>query len=281
MNDAENRKELDPRIIRVGIEVNGQLKIYEGLAITATGTKFANANQNECEVKIANLDKATREFILSETSPFNKNKTKKVLTLDAGRKSTGVSRVFVGNITKASPSQPPDITITLKCLTLNYQKGNIFAVSAKSSQSVKDISKEAAKSLGTTLRFEAQDKQISNYSHSGANLDQVDKLNELGDYNAYIDDGALIVKDMNVPLTNTLKIVDLESGMIGIPEVTEQGIKVKFLFDNKTTLGGRLRIKSKIYPSTNGDYVIYKLGFEIATRDTPFYWIAEGKRVSS
>src|SRR4051812_502184 len=114
MNETQKNTELDPRIVRVGIEVNGQLKIYEGLAITATGTKYANANQNECEIKIANLDKETREFILTETSPFNRNKTKKVLTLDAGRKSTGVSRVFVGNISKSSPSQPPDISITLK-----------------------------------------------------------------------------------------------------------------------------------------------------------------------
>jgi len=276
---SDKQKELDPRVIRVGIEVNGKLKIYEGLAITATGTKYANANQNECEVKIANLDKSTREFILTETSPFNKNKTKKLLRLEAGRKSTGVSTVFVGNISKSSPSQPPDISITLKCLTLNYQKGNVVAAVSKSSQSVKDISQGVADSLGVPLNFQAEDKEVSNYSYSGASLNQVEKLGELGDYNAFIDDAMLVVKGMNIPLINTLKIVDLDSGMIGIPEVTEQGIKVKFLFDNKTTLGGRMRIKSKIYPSTNGDYVIYKLGFELASRDVPFYWIAEGKRV--
>ncbi len=279
MEENNQITELDPRIVRVGIEVNGQLKIYDGLSITATGTKYANSNQNECEVKIANLDKSTREYILSETSPFNKNKTKKVLTLDAGRKSSGSSRVFVGNISKASPSQPPDISITLKCLTLNYQKGNVVAAVSKGSQSVKEVGQGVADSLGVPMNFQATDKQVSNYSYSGASLNQVEKLGELGDYDAYIDDEMLIIKDANIPLVNTLKIVDLDSGMIGIPEITEQGIKVKFLFDNKTTLGGRIRIKSKIYPSTNGDYVIYKLGFEIASRDTPFYWTAEAKRV--
>ncbi len=66
--------------------------------------------------------------------------------------------------------------------------------------------------------------------------------------------------------------------MIGIPEFTEQGIKVKFLLDNRTTLGGGIQIESKIYPATNGNYVIYKLGFEITNRDKPFYWIAEATR---
>jgi len=69
--------EIDKRIVRVGIETNGAIKYYEGLNITANGTKYGNANQNECEVKISNLDKATRDFILTETSPFNLNRTPK------------------------------------------------------------------------------------------------------------------------------------------------------------------------------------------------------------
>jgi hypothetical protein len=276
MNEA---KEIDPRIVRVGIEVNGKLKIYEGLSITATGTKYANANQNECEVKIANLQKDTADYILSETSPFNKNKTPKILTLDAGRKSYGTSRIFLGNISKSSPSQPPDIAVTLKCLTLNYKKGDVTSDTATGTQSLKDISQNVAKDLNVNLNFQATDKNISNYNYSGASLNQVDKLGELGDINAYIDDGNLIVKDANIPLVNTSRIVNVDSGMIGIPEITEHGIKVKFLLDNKTTLGGGLQVESLIYPAVNGNYVIFKLGFEISSRDVPFYWVAEGKRL--
>ena len=48
--------ELDPRIITVTIEVNGQTKTYSSpLAITANGTKYGNALQNECVVTIDNL----------------------------------------------------------------------------------------------------------------------------------------------------------------------------------------------------------------------------------
>lgn len=276
MNEA---KQIDPRIVRVGIQINGRLKIYDGLAITATGTKYANANQNECEVKIANLQKDTADYILSETSPFNKNKTPKILTLDAGRESYGTSRIFIGNISKSSPSQPPDISVTLKCLTLNYKKGDIASETSAGTTSIKDIAKNVAKNLNVNLNFQATDKKVSNYNYSGAALKQVDSLEELGDINAYIDDGNLIVKDANIPLINTSRIVNVDSGMIGIPEITEHGIKVKFLLDNKTTLGGGLQIKSLIYPAVNGNYVIFKLGFEISSRDVPFYWVAEGKRL--
>lgn len=269
----------DPRIIRIGIEVGGQLKIYENLTMKASGTKYANANQDECEVTLLNMVKETRDYILTETSPFNQNKKPKRLIVEAGRQSYGVSRIFAGDITAAKPSQPPDIGLTIKALTGNYAKGNIIARNQPAQTSLKRISQSVADDLGVTLDFQASDKTISNYSFSGGALKQIDKLGDTGAVDAYLDDNVLVVKDMNVPLTGKTRILNLDTGMIGLPELTEQGIKVQFLLDNQTTLGSALDITSKINPSANGQYGIYKLGFEIATDELPFYWIAEGKRI--
>ena len=79
---------LDLRIIKVSFIVNGQLKTYtassnEPLNIIATGTKYANALQNEAEITISNLDRATQDYILTETSPYNLNRTSKTITLEA------------------------------------------------------------------------------------------------------------------------------------------------------------------------------------------------------
>lgn len=271
--------ELDPRIVKIGIEVNGQLKMYEDLALVAVGTKYANANQNECEIKLTNLDKQTSDFILTETSPFNLNRTPKRAVVDAGRESYGTTRIFSGNIIRSSISQPPDKTITLKCLTANFQKGNIIARNQAGSVALSQLAKQVAADVGMALNFQAQDKQIANYTYSGAALNQVDKLNELGLISAYIDDDILIVKDLTKPLTNVARVLNVESGMIGIPEITDQGIKVKFLLDNQTKVGGLLQVQSSVYPAVNGNYMVYKLNFEIASRDTPFYYIAEAKRL--
>ena len=48
---------LDPRIVRVGVEIDGSLRTYEGLQIHATGTKFDNALMNETTVTINNLSR--------------------------------------------------------------------------------------------------------------------------------------------------------------------------------------------------------------------------------
>jgi len=300
--------ELDPRIVRVGIEIDGQIKYYEDLAISATGTKYSNQNQNECQVKIANLDKATRNYILTETSPFNKNATPKKLIVEAGRVSYGTTKIFVGDIvTSGTPknpnsvpnkdaknksetsdsnsggqvSQPPDIVLTLNALTSNYDKGNIIATNQPAQAKFSTVCESVAASIGCSLDFQTLNNlNISNYSYSGAALGQVNKLQQMGNFNVYVDDNVLVVKDAGVPLSGRTRILNLDSGMIGIPELNEKGIKVKFLLDNETTLGSALEITSVIYPTVNGTYVIDQLGFDIANRDTNFYWIACATRIS-
>lgn len=299
---------IDPRIVRIGIEIDGQIKYYEGLSIYASGTKYANGNQNECEVKIVNLDKPTRNYILTETSPFNKNNTPKKLIVEAGRESYGTTRIFIGDIvvsgTPKTPnvgiygvdknksphkdtaskvcsqiSQPPDISITLNALTSNFEKGKIVAKNQPAQTTVSKIAQSCATDCGLTLDFQATDKNIANYSFSGPLLKEVDKIGEFGNLDAYVDDTNLVVKDSGIPLTGRTRILNLDSGMIGIPEINEHGIKVKFLLDNQTTLGSALEITSQLYPAVNGTYAIYQLGFDIANRDTQFYYIASAKRL--
>lgn len=271
--------ELDPRIVIIGIQVGDTVKSYTRLSITANGMKYANSNQNEAEVTLYNLDKTTQDYILTETSAFNLNRTPKTLTIDAGRRSYGTSRIYQGNIISSKISQPPDTGIVLKCLTGNFQKGNIVARAQAGRASLANIATAIASDLNLKLNFQANNRTVTNYNFSGGALKQVDALGQLGSVNAFVDDGVLVVKEQTLPLSNTLKLVDLENGMIGIPDITEQGLKVKFLLDNHTVLGGLLRVKSQVYSAVNGDYIIYKLGFEISTREVPFYYIAEAKRL--
>lgn len=270
--------ELDPRLLRISVEIDGRLKSYEGLAMTASGTKYANANENECEVKITNLDKATRDYLLTETSPFNKVRKRKLLRVEAGRVSTGYGLVYQGDITNAVGAQPPDIALTLKAATGDFAKGHVVARSQPGKAPLRNVAARIAQDMGLSLTYQADEKQISNYSHTGAAAKQVVTLGQLGRVNAYVDDGTLVVKNWNTPLANRLRDVNIDTGMIGIPEFTETGVKVKMLYDNQITLGGALRVKSILNPAANGLYTVNKISFELASRDTSFYAIVEATR---
>jgi hypothetical protein len=273
---------VDLRLARVGIEIQGRINWYnssQGFKVKATGTKYANPEQNECTVTITNLSRATRDFLVTEASPFNSNPTPKRLILEVGRVSTGLTRIFIGDITSAEPSVPPDIELEIVAKTANASKGKLAAKSAGAQSKLSAIAKSIADDIGVSLDFQAQDKNIGNYSHSGPELKQVELLQQAGGVSAYIDDGKLVVKDAKMPLTGRIRILNKNTGMVGVPKPTEKGLKVTFLIDADTVLGGALRLQSQINPAANGDYVITQLSFDVATHDSPFWYTALATRV--
>lgn len=272
--------DIDQRILRIGVEVSGQMNWYEGLQMTARGSKVVSDVQNKCAVTITNLSSAVRNYILTETSPFNKNRTPKKLIVEAGRKSTGTARLFVGDITSSSPTQPPDIGLSLHAQTGAFKKGEVVGRSGLAREKLSALAGRIKTDVGAeTLVFEVQDdKFIANYSFSGATLRQVNALAEAGGVDAYLDDETLVVKDRGKPLRNRTKVIDNTSGMIGIPEATERGVKVRILFDLQTDLGGRIDLTSELNPALDGNYTIFKIDFDLASRDTPWYLDVEASR---
>lgn len=273
--------EIDPRLFKVEIEVLGTTRTYDQqFWIRARGVKYANAQMNECQVEISNLTAPVRNYILSETSPFNKNRTPKLLSVYVGRKSTGLSLVYSGNITISKPTQPPDVNLVLKCGTAHFMKGKVGSRFGGKEQSLKVIAGSVAKNMNLVLDNQATDKTVANYYHNGDAFDEVQNIKDIG-VDAWVDDKHLVLKDVGLPLKGKVLNLNLETGMIGIPEVSEQGLKVRFLFDPAVRLGGAINITSKLNPSVNGLYVIYKLGFAFSSRETEFDYIAECLRAKT
>jgi len=267
---------LDLRLIRIGIEVLGRIQWYDDprMNIKAAGTKYANPLQNDCTVTMSGLSRATRDFLLTETSPFNDNRTPKRLIVQAGRVSTGTFNLFTGDMISAEPGGPPDVNLILKAKTQNAQAGNIISTSGGATSKLSGLAAQVARDLGVSLDFQAQDKNIANYAHTGAALRQVQKLQEAGGVAAYIDDDILVVKDAGRPLSGRIQILNQKSGMVGVPKINEKGLSVQFLVGPETVLGGALRIESKFNKAANGDYVINQLAFDVQSHATPFFYTA-------
>lgn len=270
---------MDLRIIRIGIEISGRVQWYSGLSCKVSGTKYANPLQNDCTVVIRGLKQETRDYLVTETSPYNANRTPKRLIVEVGRVSTGVFRLFMGDIVSAEPGSPPDVELTIKAKTQNAQAMNVIATSGGAMNKLSELAARVASDLGLSLNFQAQDKNIANYSHSGPALRQVNKLQEMGGVSAYIDDDVLVVKDSQRPLSGRVRILNKDSGMVGLPKTTERGVSVTFLIDADTAIGGALRLDSQYNKAANGDYVIEQLAFDVQSHDAPFFYTATGTRL--
>lgn len=268
---------IDLRAIRVGIEVNGRIHYYsslDGMRIRATGSKRANATQNECTVTLSGLNRDTRDFLVSETSPFNGRRTPKRLVLEVGRASLGLSQLFAGDITTAEPSGPPDVDLQLKVKTGHSQSLNVVSRSSGPRAPLSEICQGVADDLGVALDFQAEEKFIAGYQYSGGALGQVNRLAEAGGIRAFIDDDTLFVQPRDKATAGRVRILNVNSGMVGIPKTDEKGLKVSFLIDGDSPLGGVLRIESRFNKAANGDYRVDQLGFEVASHEDPFFYHA-------
>jgi hypothetical protein len=246
--------------------------------IVANGSKFVDVTQNECTLQVANLSRQLRNSLATNLTPFDYNQARKSVQVWAGRVSTGMFLRYQGDIVSAISTQPPDIITNIRSRTMQFFKSNLVAQSYAATAPLSQISSDIAKQMGLNLQFEATDRNIANYAYTGSVQGQVQKLQSLGAIDAYVDDNTLVCKDKGIALTNSVHVLSEDTGMIGQVELTEYGIRVKCLLSQGVVLGGTLSLQSVQNPSLNGNYTIYRTGFEIATRDVAFYDVIEATK---
>lgn len=275
---------LDERRVRVTINLAGREEhVFERLAINAVGSKHTSAIQNFAEIRIANIDKGVREQLLTEGTPyFAKRPLRNTVTIEAGRQSTGLFQVFTGNITTVNVSQAPDIWLTIRAITGQFRKDSVITVSQPGSAKFSTIAERAASELELALEFDAEDKNVSNFSFSGAAEKLVGALSTISNgIDAFVDDDRLVVMPRRSATSSGAVPVNINTGLIGLPEFVDFGVRVRVLVDEQIQLGRDIELSSAAYPTTDGIYGVYKLGFNIANRDRPFYYIAEAARKES
>lgn len=266
----------DQRIVQVSIDFEGETLSYDGaLSIYATGQKIMGAYMNECQFRIYNLTKEQRNYLLSKTSPLKNPRTPVKMSLDVGRESYGTFRLFDGYVVSSSATQPPDVGIILMSITNNYQMGVILSDTQGSITPLRTIAQKIADNNGKKLDFQATDKQISNFSYNGSAAQQLNKLNQMGGIIAFIDNDILVVLDSNKSRGSTARVLNSSTGMVGIPQFTQNGVIVRMMIDNTVQIGSLVRVESEIIPAANGEYIVQKIFFEVASRDQQFFYTLE------
>lgn len=277
----------DDRLVTVDIDAGDQqFSFDQSYYILATGTKFTDGSIGEAAVRIDNIDKKTRDYLVNKTSPWNPQRSYVNLTLSVGRKSKGTFVLFTGQCRASNPSQPPDIGLTFTALAMGAQLGNIGSLSGGATNTLRAICVQIAAQLPNPMTGQAGipldypnyvvSPQIQNYSFNGPLIKQIDKINALGYVDAAIDNNTLTVRNRGQGTMNTApKIISRTTGMVGVPEVNELGVRVTVLIYEELKGFDQVTIQSLLNAAANGTFYIYQLGFEVASRETPFYWLAE------
>ena len=68
---------INNRLLKVEIELNNTLRVYENLAITVEGVKEDSQKQNEFNITITNVSREIREAILQDVYATQKSPKKR------------------------------------------------------------------------------------------------------------------------------------------------------------------------------------------------------------
>lgn len=268
----------DDRLIKLTLTFpDGRIVSYDQrFFITAIGEKLAHFNQGDCNVRIDNIDEKTRNTLITLTSPFAFPRAQIVMLLEVGRKSYGTFTLFQGNVWASNPTQPPDIGLTLQAFNGPAVVGQNIALSLPPTSQLSVVSQRVATELGKTLNYMVSpDKAIDNFSFTGPTERLVQKLMEAGNVRAFIDNEELVVMNGNAGRNQEAIVINPTTGMVGVPMIDESGVLVRMLIHNQIRVGNLIKIESEINPAADGEYVINNLGYEVASRDVPFYWLAQ------
>ena len=270
------------RVCFVEIETidNGekQLKRLDGLSIKGKVSRKAGSSTSTAKVSIANLTRSDITYLSTYTTPYVKPKTKKMINIYAGYENTGWGRIFSGDILTAIPDGKPDTWLNIEAKSLYYQN-RIPLSYGVSNVTTKELGHSIAETLGLDFDWQATSQKtidIFNFASSKAQL--IKEFNKLDNIKMFEDNGKLKVVDNIIKRPeNTIKVISKNTGMIGIPEPDQFGVKVKTLLDPSLFCGDWFNLQSEILPGLNGYYWIYTLDFTFASRETEFYTEIYGK----
>ncbi len=271
----------DGRLLKLTISIDGSSDVFvfdQNYYITATGTKFTNGNFGEFAVRLDNISKSTRDLIINKTSLWNLNKKVANVLLEVGRASYGTFQVLQGQCIAITPTQPPDIGLMFNSLANIGAAGIINGYTASPVATLQAIAQSIATANQLNLEWHVSPENntvVGNYHFTGSVATQVRKLQDLGSIKAYVDPPNLVVTDYYGARGSNVVQVNAQTGMIGVPQLTASGARVKQLIQNDVLIGSSVKVQSQINPGANGTYWLNKLAFEVSSWDTPFYWIMD------
>lgn len=269
---------IDPRLLRVGITIDGRQTWYENYLIHAKGVKVSSTLSSECDITITGLKSETQNYILQNCRPGSINSGKRVrIDLEVGRESYGTASYYSGDVFRAYPVPKPDIGINMKCLVGYANKRKIVSRGGLGLYtSLRQISTWVAEDNGYKLSFQIPDRNVRSYSFTGSAQESLRRLESLAGAEVFVDSGTLYLKRQGELARGRIVYrVNNRYGNLLQAQATEYGVVIKMMFHPDVTIGSVIDLESELNPSLNGQYTVFRANFDIKKRGTEFYITAE------
>lgn len=167
--------------------------------------------------------------------------------------------VYEGNITFAyiDMSSAPDVAFRIRSVTALYEANRPVAESMYlDGASVVTAIETLAEEMG--YRFEnngvSYDIELSETTMSGTAIDKVRKLCRDYRIDYYIDNNLIAIAPQGAPRDIKVPVISPNTGMVGYPVPTMQGVDVRCFYNPAVRFGGAIKITGSVMESCNGEW---------------------------
>ena len=250
----------------------GNTKVIEGLATTVDVQKNGLPEKHTAKVSIANLKMADMEqMTFLAFRPLQKRKNK--ILIEAGNLGEELGLVFKGDITSAFPdfNNAPDVTFEIEAMTAGwaYQVAE-SPTSIQGEQSVATLMEQFAKQAGFGFVNNSVTATVRNTTLTGSPVSKAQQLAAEVNIELLIDDETFTIQTWDNPRGDAV-LLGANSGLIGYPTFTQDGVSGRSFYNPKLRLGGQIKLQS-IVPKANGYWKLTKLNHSLSAYTQSAQW---------
>ena len=238
----------------------GNAVVIEGLPVTVKIAKPGGDDQNKCAITVAGLALDKMEKITSLAFRPLQTRNNKI-KVEAGVRGAQLANVFSGEIVSAVPEFDTAGSATMKIEASAGWFPNQLPTgptSVKAGARIADLMNQFAAEAGYTFKNEGVSGSVGNSVFRGSPLVKARALARQTGIELLIDDGKLVIIPKGQAIQGQIPLLNKESGLLGYPSFSKEGVNAKTIYDPRIELGGRVKIES-VVPLASGIWKISKL----------------------
>ena len=275
-------KSFTKKQIRVGLALyKGEQKrslVYEGVETHVSVEKPGEPDENKATVEMYNLSMdAMRDMTTLSFRPLQSKKN--LIVVFAGDETEGMSQCFAGEIQTAYAdfSGAPTIKMHIEAAAGSYPSLKASPpIAVKGSQSAASLIEQFAKESGYSFQNNGVTSSVKNAVLNGDPVTKMRTVANMVGCELIVDDNQVKIQpyDKGLDQGNAV-LMDKDSGMLGYPTFTSEGIKLRCLYNPDLQLGGMVDVKT-VVPGAEGTWKITKLSHSlVANSNAPGDWFSE------
>ena len=249
-----------------------------GLRVSAQ-VNSAGAPLSQATIKIFGLTESLMNQLTQIGMTAPQAQARKIsVTVQAGDAAAGLGTVFTGTLYQAwaDYQNMPDVVFHILATggRIDLMKP-VPPLSYKGSADIVTIIQNIAGVLGYAFENHGvEGVKLSNPYYPGTAMEQALSAADDAGVNLIVEGRVLILTPKGQPRNGAVPLISAETGMIGYPSRTGNGVLVRTLYNPSIKFGGKIKVRSDI-PSANGEWVTTTLDHHLESETPGGAWMTQ------